>query len=207
MKLTYFASLLTAGLVGICSATTGIDWNDPSGAVGSNIPSPGPMPDGSVWALYYSADMTADPVDPFGALTGTNDDVLLLVANNGAGSFGKILPTDLPGNNTVQQFGSGGQFIGGSVFTRVFNTQQAVDSSNPGTWNITIPNNTEFYTSGLSGPTPDFDGVNDPPPLQHLYAGGGIAFAGETFTAIPEPSSLAMVFIGLATMARIFRRK
>lgn len=196
-------------------ASTAIDWT--GGAVGGvrdENSSLTPVGLNSIWVLYFAgANDLIDPIDPFGSVnTSGGDDQILIVANN-ATSLGRLDNTDLPGGNSVQNFGSSaGEFVG-DFYTRVFNFQDnSVDSSNPSTWNLTIPDGTYYYESPTFGPAPETEGViPSPTPLNVFWDGSDSGISPQMtsqFSAIPEPSTFMLTVVALGAffgMRRKFR--
>jgi len=195
-------------------ASTSIDWNGGSVAgVRDENSTLTPVAIDSIWVLYFAgADNLIDPIDPLGSLdTASGDDEVLIVANN-ASQAGRLNNSDLPGGNSVQNFGSStGEYVG-FFYTRVFNFQDgSIDSSNNATWDLIIPDGTFYYESPTFGPSPETNGiVPSPTPLDVYWDGSDAGISTQMvdqFFAIPEPSTFMSVLLAGGTVLFAMRRR
>jgi hypothetical protein len=186
----------------LVNADTQISWSN-GGSGGVLDESGSPVNLDSVFVLYYSADSTINPIDPFGSLVGSsgNDEVLLVARNITEQGF--LEASDLPLNSFTQYFGSGvGEHVGGQLYSRIFNWQVAsIDSENESTWNMTIPDNTYYHETPLFGPSLEANTSTPPSPLPVYYndtGNGGITpVMVSQFVSIPEPTTIAILLMGI----------
>jgi hypothetical protein len=200
------------------TASTSIEWKQgAAGGIRTESGAIAPVPVNSVWALYFSTDAIIDPINPSGSLltSGGNDQLVLATNNSAPGNL--VAASDLPGGNSVQNFGAGlGQSVG-YYYSRVFNfVDSSIDATSSATWSaVTIPDGAYYFQSAIVGPSPEtFAIVPAPAPLVVFYNNDGVNNGSglspqmtTQFFAIPEPSVLGLMFIGLAFVARFVRRK
>lgn len=157
-----------------------------------------PLPYGSVWQLIWTQnDSSPNPANPLNPFLPTGGDIVLFTTQS-PNSFGE----DGFVETKVQDSNIG--FVGGYVYTRVFNYQGNVDNFDP------FLEDVWFGTSSVvSGP---LGNVSLPPPdgaLSTFHDPFPESFTiNQQFLAIPEPGTLFLVGIaGLRGMFVIRRRR
>lgn len=142
-----------------------------------------PLEANSVWQLIWSPDNAISAFDPSNPFVVDSSEVLFQSINNSDGSFVNGL-----------LFSDGSDlYVGGYVYTRAFDytglTSNFLVDTTPGDQFM-------FVESVLSGPLEKIDDSPAGNPTTHNpYV--GLTVVDQTFTAIPEPTTLAVLIVGI----------
>ena len=195
MKSFVLAAAAVAVAMG-AQAELAIDWSNPNGYYDSNdVDGAALVTGGGIYAaLVWDEDGTpgaAATGDLFGGGTALVEVDLAALAGNDFG-WGTIIPVG--GDGSVP-------FQGGFVYARVFEASDA-GSVDVGTW----------YYDGPVIEVVDVNKGNTPPDLSQAYNANrdssSNGFGGDplsTAQVVPEPTTLALLVVGLGTM--LFRRR
>ncbi len=163
----------------------------------------GDLPVNSVWQLIWSPNNSISSFNPSNPFQPSGGEFLLKEVRNAnpgyitsqGGSFVENAP---PFNLAADAF------VGGFVYSRIFDYTGSTSSFNvmdlDGMW--------YRESVAITGPLADTDANQGPPgsPSSHNPS-LGTTVMNQQFFAIPEPSVLGMLFLGLAFVAKFVRRK
>ncbi|MDF3131173.1 PEP-CTERM sorting domain-containing protein [Kiritimatiellaeota bacterium B1221] len=194
-KLTKILFILFSFIGSIGFATITVDWTMPDLAdIVLRSDNVTPLPENSVWQLIWSPDEVISPFNSLNPFEVDSSELLLDEVRNSAAIDG------VPGTGFI--FDRGGSYgssadtlVGGYVYTRVFDYQGSTSSFN------LIDLDGMFYaeSSSFEGPLNDTDTDPGPsagdPNLHVPFTGTNVV--DQTFTIIPEPTTMAVLLMGI----------
>ena len=160
-----------------------------------------PLPVGSIAQLIWSRDATISPYNPTDALVVDTNEVLLAQVATAAGDDFPIQLGTVQYDEETYSISDTNFFANGYVYVRVFDYLQANGTPTNGTW---------FVEAAVSGPiySQHAGGGNPPATAVDITGGSGYSISLNDQVVVPEPTTMAIMGIGLLTLvSRRFRRK
>jgi hypothetical protein len=195
MKTTYILFLAILSLKTFAGVTVNWNMNDPADFVYLNDETT-PVPFGSVWQLIWMENFgTPNSPDSTNPFVPTGGEVLLGSTRipNTDEDDGYVFGVTISDVST--------SFVGGFVYTRVFDFQDEISNFDPFV-------NSFFYgnSSVVSGPLGNTTSGDPSPALPTVHDPGSFTL-NQQFVAIPEPGTLALILMAVGGIVYKLRRR